>query len=115
MPGDGYGITRACGTSIAFPRLDSAESEQDKIIFMCEMDVFGSRSLVIFLGVPDGMQRGYYYSYDNQSWNYCMPASAAFKDWFFHAGRCTGLTVVSIEVIPACLLGLLGRSRLIPA
>lgn len=93
MPGDGYGITRSCGTSIAFPQLIFAESEQNKIIFMyeAEMENYG-RMLIIFLSIPDGLQQGFSYEYDTQSWNLFLPTANVYKDCFFHAGSLYWLT-----------------------
>ena len=56
MPGDGYGITRAYGTNIAYPKISVSQPQMNKVVRLFEGKLYnGGTSLLAFYSVPDGL------------------------------------------------------------
>ena len=86
MPGDGYGITRACGTTIAYPQISVSQPQLNKVVRLFEgkMKYEGVR-LLAFYSVPDGLETMLYYNTNSNSWSTLLYGMPAVRDWFFHA------------------------------
>ena len=58
MPGDGYGITRACGTTIAYPKVSVDYPQLNKVVRLFETGEMASGNSYLFLwyNIPDGLE-----------------------------------------------------------
>ena len=87
MPGDGYGITRACGTTIAYPRVNVSDPELNKVEFVFEGKMKYERTgLICFTSAPVGLQNFYLYQPETNSWRLLLNDEKKLIDSFFHAG-----------------------------
>ena len=87
MPGDGYGITRAYGTTIAYPPLSVDQPELNKVVRLLEAEMHsGANILMAWYSIPDGLESMYRYNASQNKWNLVSWEMPAIKDWFFHAG-----------------------------
>ena len=87
MPGDGYGITRACGTTIAYPKISVSQPQLNKVVRLFEGDMAsGTHRLLAFYSVPDGLETIKAYLPSSDYWATMTSDMPAVKDWFFYAG-----------------------------
>ena len=88
VPGEGYGLTRACGTQIAYPRIDGSEGQLKKIEWMVEAKMANDATrLMAYYSEPDNYGTLYCFNADTDSWNKLSTTDIAAKDWFFYAGQ----------------------------
>ena len=87
MPGDGYGITRACGTTIAYPQISVSQPQLNKVVRIFEGEMAnGENRLLAFYSVPDGLEMVKSYLPSSKYWASIIYDTPAVKDWFFYAG-----------------------------
>ena len=87
MPGDGYGITRAYGTTIAYPKISVSQPQMNKVVRLFEGKLYnGGTSLLAFYSVPDGLETMVKYIPSLDDWLEILDDMPAVIDCFFHAG-----------------------------
>lgn len=87
MPGDGYGITRAYGTTIAYPKISVSQPQMNKVVRLFEGKLYnGGTSLLAFYSVPDGLETMVKYIPSLDDWLEKLDDMPAVIDCFFHAG-----------------------------
>ena len=87
MPGDGYGITRAYGTTIAYPKISVSQPQMNKVVRLFEGKLYnGGTSLLAFYSVSDGLETMVKYIPSLDDWLEILDDMPAVIDCFFHAG-----------------------------
>ena len=88
MPGDGYGITRAGGTTIAYPKVSVDYPQLNKVVRLFETGEMANGNSYLFLwyNIPDGLEAWYRYNTSREGWDLVDWEILAIKDWFFYAG-----------------------------
>ena len=87
MPGDGYGITRAYGTTIAYPKISVSQPQMNKVVRLFEGKLYnGGTSLLAFYSVTDGLETMVKYIPSLDDWLEILDDMPAVIDCFFHAG-----------------------------
>ena len=88
MPGDGYGITRACGTTIAYSPIANVDYPQlNKVVRLFEGTMYNGQTILsAWYSMPDGLEAWWRYNAATDSWGLVNWEMLAIKDWFFYAG-----------------------------
>lgn len=96
VPGDGFGIARACGTAIALPRLPVADYNRcpAEILELTLAD--GSTQTLVFSKYPQNFQD--MYRLNGESWTQVVSGLAPMKGRFVHAHKLYWLTGVKLKV-----------------
>ncbi len=87
MPGDGYGITRACGTTIAYSPIAVDYPQLNKVVRLFEGTMYNGQTILsAWYSIPDGLEAWFRYNAATDSWGLVNWEMLAIKDWFFYAG-----------------------------
>lgn len=114
MPGDGYGLARACGTGIAYPRIPVSQPSLNRISRLIELKpTSGSSQLLAAVSVPVGYEDVYRYDAATGAWTLLTVGhTAEIKDWFIQAGKLYWLNGSKMMVYDGTSVG---EAALVPA
>ncbi len=106
MPGDGFGIARTFGTSIAYPQIPVSQPTLNKVTRLIELKPVGKDTQILaFIDKPAGYEDMYFYDEANNIWLLVEQNVVAIKDWFIQAGKLYWLNGASIKVYDGSNVG----------
>ena len=88
VPGDGFGIAKACGVVPAYPRIPVTQANSNRVVRLLEFKpVEGDAQLLAFVSVPTVYEDIYRYRADSNDWLRIAENERAVKDWFIFGGK----------------------------
>lgn len=98
VPGDGYGIARAFGVSLAFPRLPDNDYNYRAAALVELTLADGTTQTLAFVSYPAAHQKLCRLNAAADGWQTVVDGLAQMKDYFVHAGKLYWLTGTAIKV-----------------